>query len=44
MNSYTILVVDDEISVLNAIYRAFRKDGYNILMSDNPADALNLIN
>lgn len=43
MNSYTILVVDDETSVLNAIYRAFRKEGYNILMSDNPADALNLI-
>ncbi len=43
MDNYTILIVDDEISVLNALYRVFRKDGYQILRSDNPADALNLL-
>ena len=25
MGDYTILVVDDEVSVLNAIYRVFRR-------------------
>ena len=44
MGDYTILVVDDEVSVLNAIYRVFRKEGYQILRSDNPADALKLLN
>src|SRR4030065_2698488 len=43
MGDYAILVVDDEVSVLNAIYRVFRKDGYNILRSDNPGDALKLL-
>lgn len=43
MNNYTILVVDDELSVLNAIYRLFRKDGYQILRCDKPADALNIL-
>ena len=44
MGDYKILVVDDEVSVLNAIYRVFRKEGYQILRSDNPADALKLLN
>jgi len=44
MSDYTILVVDDEVSVLNAVYRVFRKEGYQILRSDNPADALKLLN
>ncbi len=43
MGDYTILVVDDEVSVLNAIYRVFRKDGYQILRCDNPHNALNLL-
>lgn len=43
MGDYTILVVDDEVSVLNAIFRVFRKDGYQILRSDNPGDALKLL-
>jgi len=40
---YTILLVDDETSVINALYRAFRKDGYNILKADNPVDALDIL-
>ena len=43
MGDYTILVVDDEVSVLNAIYRVFRKDGYQILRSNNPGEALKLL-
>jgi len=43
MGDYTILVVDDEISVLNAIYRIFSKEKYNILGCDHPLDALKLL-
>ncbi len=43
MGDYTILLVDDEVSVLNAIYRVFRKDKYHILKCDNPGDALKLL-
>lgn len=44
MNSYTLLLVDDETSILSSLYRVFRKEGYEILKSDNPVDALNMLN
>lgn len=43
MGSYTLLFVDDETSILSSLSRAFRKEGYDILKSDNPAEALNIL-
>ncbi|MDD5434000.1 MAG: response regulator [Nitrospira sp.] len=43
MGSYTLLFVDDETSILSSLYRVFRKEGYEILKSDNPADALKIL-
>lgn len=43
MNRYTILFVDDEMNILNSLCRVFRKERYEILKTDNPADAITLL-
>lgn len=43
MNRYTILFVDDETSILNALKRIFRKEGYEVLLSDNPSGAIDIL-
>lgn len=39
----TLLIVDDEIGVLNAIHRLLRRDGYRILTAESPAAAFELL-
>ncbi len=39
----TLLLVDDEPGVLNALHRLLRRDGYKILMADGPAQAFELL-
>ncbi len=39
----TILLVDDEPSVLNALQRALRPDGYRVLTATNGAEALDVL-
>jgi len=41
--SHTVLCVDDEINVLNALKRLFRKEGYRLLTTSSGADALKLL-
>jgi len=41
---YTILLVDDETSILTSLYRVFRKEGYEVLISEDPVEALNILN
>lgn len=43
MDGYTILLVDDEQNILNSLWRVFRKEGYEILKSDNPLDAIDIL-
>lgn len=43
MDKHTILFVDDETSILNSLSRIFRKDGYEILRSDNPVQAIDIL-
>lgn len=43
MNRYTVLFVDDETSILNALNRIFRKEGYEVLLSDDPAGAMEIL-
>lgn len=43
MDKHTILFVDDEINILNSLSRIFRKDGYEILRSDNPVQAIDIL-
>ncbi len=40
---HTILIVDDEKSILNAIKRSLSGDNYQILTADNPQEALGLL-
>jgi response regulator RpfG family c-di-GMP phosphodiesterase len=40
---HTVLCVDDEINVLNALKRLFRKEGFTFLTASNGADALKLL-
>ncbi len=40
---HTVLCVDDEINVLNALKRLFRKEGHTLLTASSGADALNLL-
>ncbi|MBI5591377.1 MAG: response regulator [Deltaproteobacteria bacterium] len=40
---HTVLCVDDEINVLNALKRLFRKEGYTLLTTSSGADALKLL-
>jgi diguanylate cyclase (GGDEF)-like protein/PAS domain S-box-containing protein len=39
----TLLLVDDEVHVLDALNRALRTEGYRILRAGNPAEALRLL-
>ena len=41
--SRTLLLVDDEPNILSALQRTLRRDGYRILASDDPQQALELI-
>lgn len=43
LSPHTILFVDDEINVLNALKRLFRKEGYQILTTSSGTDALKLL-
>ena len=38
-----ILVVDDEINICNALRRSLRKEGYEILVANEPAQALEIL-
>lgn len=40
---HTVLCVDDEINILNALKRLFRKEGYRLLTTSSGADALKLL-
>ena len=40
---HTILIVDDEKSILNAIKRSLSGENYQILTADNPQEALRLL-
>lgn len=37
---HTVLLVDDEVSILTALKRLFRRDGFDILTADTGVDAL----
>lgn len=39
----TVLVVDDEANITNALKRTLRRDGYNILTANSGAEGLNLL-
>ena len=43
MSKYTILLVDDEPSILTSLYRVFRKEEYEVLISDDPLEALDIL-
>jgi len=43
MSKYTILLVDDEPSILTSLYRVFRKEEYEVLISDDPLEALDML-
>ena len=43
MNQYTVLIVDDEERILSALRRLFRKEGYELLASSEPLEALEMI-
>jgi len=40
---YTLLFVDDEVNILNALNRSFRKEGYEILLSADPFEAIKIL-
>ncbi|WAR46363.1 EAL domain-containing protein [Methylomonas rapida] len=40
---HTMLLVDDEVNILNALKRLFRKEGYQILTADNGLAGLELL-
>lgn len=39
----TVLVVDDEARILSAVQRTLRREGYEILTAETPAEALALL-
>jgi diguanylate cyclase (GGDEF)-like protein/PAS domain S-box-containing protein len=39
----TLLIVDDDVNVLAALHRLFRRDGYQILTAATPAEAFELL-
>jgi len=39
----TILIVDDEVRILSALRRSLRKEGYEILTAETPAEAVRLL-
>lgn len=38
-----ILIVDDEINICNALRRSLRKEGYEILVANEPAEGLTIL-
>ena len=42
-NARRILVVDDEINICNALRRSLRKEGYEILVANEPAQGLEIL-
>ncbi|HRD35312.1 MAG TPA: EAL domain-containing protein [Rhodocyclaceae bacterium] len=42
-NGRTLLLVDDEIGILNALSRLLRREGYTILTTSSPVEALELL-
>ena len=43
ITKHTILIVDDEKSILNALKRSLSGENYQILTTDNPQEALELL-
>lgn len=41
--SYSVLLVDDELPILRALRRTLRNEGYRILTSDSPGEALDIL-
>jgi DNA-binding NtrC family response regulator len=41
--SHTVLIVDDEPEILNTLRRQLRAEGYRLLMTTSPIEALNLV-
>jgi diguanylate cyclase (GGDEF)-like protein/PAS domain S-box-containing protein len=42
-NVQTLLVVDDDVNVLAALHRLFRRDGYRVLTAASPAEGFELL-
>ena len=42
-NLQTVLVVDDDVHVLAALHRLFRRDGYRVLTAASPAEGFELL-
>jgi diguanylate cyclase (GGDEF)-like protein/PAS domain S-box-containing protein len=42
-NVQTLLVVDDDVNVLGALHRLFRRDDYRVLTAASPAEAFELL-
>jgi diguanylate cyclase (GGDEF)-like protein/PAS domain S-box-containing protein len=42
-NSQTLLVVDDDVNTLSALYRLFKRDNYRILTASSVAEAFELL-
>jgi diguanylate cyclase (GGDEF)-like protein/PAS domain S-box-containing protein len=42
-NLQTLLVVDDDVNVLAALHRLFRRDGYRVLTAASPAEGFELL-
>jgi diguanylate cyclase (GGDEF)-like protein/PAS domain S-box-containing protein len=42
-NVQTLLVVDDDVNVLTALHRLFRRDGYRVLTAASPAEGFELL-
>lgn len=43
VNRGTILIVDDDITLLNQLQRVFKYDGYNVIGIDKPQEAIKII-
>lgn len=39
----TVLVVDDEVRILSAVQRSLRREGYDIVTAETPAEALAIL-
>ncbi|MBA5689795.1 EAL domain-containing protein [Rugamonas apoptosis] len=39
----TLLIVDDDVNVLSSLHRLFRRDGYQILTAESPAEGFQLL-
>jgi len=39
----TVLIVDDEVRILTALQRSLRREGYEVLTAERPAEALRIL-